>query len=136
MYASTTLRQGDVYTRVQLRELFSIGRDSTLNNGIFQPRDYDSIWLFVTENKTIDRTPYEDKLDGHTLYWDGQQQGRTDEKIIEHAGRGLELLVFYRTSKSQYPEAGFRYEGQFEYVSHSGAHPTHFILQRVAMGGD
>ncbi len=136
MYTSTALKQGEVYTRVQLRELFSIGRDSTLNNGIFQPKDYDSVWLFVTEKKTADRTPYNDILDGDTLYWDGQQQGRTDVKIIDHVGRGLELLLFYRTSKYQYPEAGFRYEGQFEYVSHSGAQPTHFVLQRVAMDGD
>jgi len=42
-----------------------------------------------------------------------------------------ELLVFYRTSKTEHSGAGFRYEGRFRYVSHTGAQPTHFVLERV-----
>ncbi|RME88331.1 MAG: hypothetical protein D6770_07190, partial [Anaerolineae bacterium] len=34
--------------------------------------------------------------------------------------------------KYEHPGAAFRYEGVFEYVSHHGANPTHFILQRVS----
>jgi hypothetical protein len=52
--------------------------------------------------------------------------------IIEHAQRGLELLVFYRPSRYVFPGAGFRYEGPFRYESHEGSGPTSFVLRRVA----
>lgn len=130
MYTSSDLRKGEIYTRAELRERFEVGSDTTLNTGVFQPRDSHSIWLFVTEKKTPDRTQYKDQLEGDTLRWDGQQEGRTDQKIIQHILLGLELLVFYRKSKSEYPGAGFKYEGRFRYVAHSGGQPTHFVLKR------
>jgi hypothetical protein len=131
MKTSETLIVGEIYTRNQLRKMFSI-RDATINTGTFRPKGHDSVWLFVTENKTPDRTQYYDHLDGDTLHWDGQLQGRTDHWIIGHKGQGLELLLFYRKSKSEYPGAGFRYEGPFEYVSHKGKHPTRFTLRRAS----
>ncbi len=111
--------------------MFSI-RDATINTGTFRPKGHDSVWMFVTENKTPDRTQYYDHLDHDVLHWDGQTQGRTDHWIIGHKAKGLELLLFYRKSKSEYPGAGFRYEGPFEYVSHQGKHPTRFILRRAS----
>jgi hypothetical protein len=51
--------------------------------------------------------------------------------IIEHNVGGLELVVFYRDDPDTYAEAGFRYEGVFEYVQHTGSHPTSFVLRRA-----
>lgn len=130
LFTSGELHEGEVYTRDALRQQFNI-TDATINTGIFQPAGYDSIWLFVTERKASDMTDYQDLLDGDILYWDGQTSGRKDALIVEHERRGLELLVFYRLSKQQYPGAGFMYEGRFRYVSHSGAEPTHFVLRRI-----
>jgi len=127
--ASTQLEQGTVYTRDDLRERFKIV-DATLDTGIFQPAGFNSIWLFVTEEKTLDRTQYEDKLEGDILRWQGQLKGRKDAMVIEHEKRGLELMVFYRRKKYEHPHAGFRYEGVFKYVSHEGSGPTTFKLQR------
>jgi putative restriction endonuclease len=62
---------------------------------------------------------------------DGQTQGRTDNFVIEHGERGLELLLFYREEKNQYPRAAFRFEGIFRYISHSGAKPAQFYLTRL-----
>jgi 5-methylcytosine-specific restriction protein A len=126
---SRQLTVGKVYTRDDLRKLFDI-QDATLNTGIFQPRDSDSIWLFITEQKQSDRTQYHDLLRGDALDWDSQPSGRKDDLIIEHGRRGLEILVFYRKEKYQHPHAGFRYEGPFRYVSHSGRRPAHFVLAR------
>jgi hypothetical protein len=84
----------------------------------------------VTENKTPDRTPYEDKLLGNELITDGQLAGRTDNLIMEHKTLGLELLVFHRIDKFQYDRAGFRYEGVFRYVSATGTNPRKFCLFR------
>jgi hypothetical protein len=125
----TALVKGDIYTRDDLRNLFKI-RDATLNNGVFRFRERGEVWLFVTENKQADREQYVDKLAGDSLYWQGQRLGRTDSLIIDHKRTGANLLLFYRRAKYEFEGAGFRYEGFFEYVSHSGSHPTSFMLRR------
>ena len=129
LLASERLDPGSIYTRNELSTLFDI-KDATLNNGIFRPKGYDSVWLFITEHKTSDRVQYADRLRGDTLYMQGQRLGRTDTLILEHRKRGLELLLFHRKSKYEYPYAGFRYVGIFSYKHHSGSNPTSFILSR------
>jgi hypothetical protein len=131
-YSALTI--GNVYTRNDLRELFGIG-DATLNTGVFYLKERHEIWLFVTENKPADREQYLDKLTGDTLYWQGQLMGRTDSLIVNHMRSGNNLLLFYRTAKYEFPGAGFRYEGTFEYVRHSGNHPTDFVLRRAVRQG-
>ena len=118
-----------IYTRDDLRNLFSI-TDATLNTGIFRPKGTSSVWLFITEEKTADRTPYRDQLQGDVLYWQGQISSRKDPLIINHQTRGLELLVFFRKKKSEYLGFGFRYLGPFVYLRHEGNKPTNFVLQR------
>ncbi|KQN98140.1 MULTISPECIES: HNH endonuclease [Stenotrophomonas] len=130
MKSSQKLEIGKVYTRDQLRALFGI-TDATLNNGIFPHKGYQSVWLFVTEDKTADRTQYHDHLDGDTLTMQGQTMGRTDHYILHHQAHGNELILFHRMRKYQYPGAGFVYQGPFEYVSHSGGGPTTFQLVRA-----
>ena len=120
---------GEIYTRADLKKLFNI-QDASINNGIFQPKGTDSVWLFVTEKKTSDRVQYLDALINDTLQMDGQLKGRTDHLITEHHIRGLELLVFHRREKYEHQGAGFRYEGAFEYERHSGSAPTSFVLKR------
>lgn len=129
MKTSDTLNYQAVYTRAQLKQMFGIV-DATINTGVFQPKGHHSVWLFVTQRKTADRTQYHDLLEGDRLVWDGQTSGRSDRLIIEHEQRGLELLLFYRQHKYQHPGAGFRYEGRFKYISHTGQHPAQFVLQR------
>ena len=129
MKTSGLLSVGEIYTRNQLSEMFNI-TDKTINTGTFRPKGHDSVWLFVTQNKTPDRTQYHDLLDNDVLHWDGQTMGRTDHWIIGHENQGLELLLFYRKDKRQYPGYGFMYEGPFRYVEHSGSHPTRFKLRR------
>ena len=124
-----SLVKGNIYTRANLRELFKIS-DNTIDTGVFPLKERRQAWLFVTENKPADREQYVDKLVGDTLYWQGQRQGRTDHRIIDHKQTGEKLLVFYRRAKYEFDHAGFRYEGMFEYVSHSGGGPTNFVLRR------
>lgn len=88
----------------------------------------------MTEKKTPDRTQYHDLLGEDVLEWDSQPTGRKDRLIIEHEQRGLELLLFYRKEKYEFPGAGFRYEGPFEYQSHAGQGPAHFRLKRASSG--
>src|ERR1051326_7713350 len=131
MYTSASLVEGHVYTREALQKQFQI-TDQTLFTGIFRPAGHDSIWLFITEQKSADHTQYIDRLDGDMLSWQGQTKGLKDQLIIDHKAKGLELLVFYRKAKYEFPGAGFRYEGRFAYISHSGSRPTSFRLERIA----
>jgi predicted restriction endonuclease len=119
-----------VYTREDLRREFGI-TDATLNTGVFRPKGTASIWLFVTEEKTADRTQYHDRLEEGVLHWQGQTSGRTDDLIIGHRDRGLEILLFLRKRKYEFPGAGFRYAGRFQYEAHTGSNPTSFTLRRL-----
>ncbi|UYZ58036.1 DUF3427 domain-containing protein [Hymenobacter latericus] len=126
-YTSENLNISEVYSRQDLRNQFGIN-DATINTGVFRPRNTKSVWLFVTEEKTADKTQYKDKLDGNMLKWQGQLSGRTDQLIISHEAENIELLVFYRRNKSEYPGAAFRYLGRFKYHSHQAGHPASFVL--------
>jgi serine/threonine protein kinase len=121
---------GQVYTRQNLRDIFSI-KDATINNGIFPVKDRSEIWLFVTEEKPRDRVQYKDLLIGDVLQWQGQLKGGKDKLIIEHEQNDQGLHLFYRKKKYEHEGAGFRYEGEFYYVSHiPGKLPTSFTLRR------
>jgi hypothetical protein len=125
---STLVTEGSIYTREELKELLH-SRDATINTGVFRPAGFSSILIFITKNKTPDRTQYKDRLEGNTLYWQGQTTGRTDALIVEHRRRDLELLVFYRDHKGEHPGAGFCYKGTFTYVTHKPGHPSDFVLR-------
>lgn len=112
MKTSKHLVLGEIYSRQTLSDRFHI-RDASIRNGVFRPKGHDSAWLFVTERKTPDRTPYSYRLTNRALFMDGQTSGRTDYLIEDHQSLGLELLVFYRQYRDQYPEFGFRYEAHF-----------------------
>ncbi len=128
---SERLGIGELYSRNWLRDTFEI-TDRTLYTGIFKPKDHDSVWIFITEDKTADRTPYRDELEGDDLFMEGQLKGRTDDLLIDHGGGGLELLVFYRKRKDEYPDYAFRYEGPFAYAGHESQGPTSFHLRRIS----
>ena len=130
IYSSQGLKLGAIYTRRELAKQWNI-RDATINNGVFSPKFHSSVWLFVTENKSSDRTPYKDRLQENVLEWQGQMSGRSDTLIISHSEVGKELLLFYRNDKFQYPGAGFRYEGAFRYQAHYPTKPTTFLLRRA-----
>lgn len=128
-YASDKLVPGEIYSRASLRSIFRT-KDATLNTGVFKPKNYSSIWLFVTRKKATNQPKYVDHLVGDTLHWQGQASGKSDSLIVEHKQRELELLLFYRDESKQFPDSGFRYEGRFEYVEHKAGRPTSFILRR------
>jgi 5-methylcytosine-specific restriction protein A len=134
-YSSDYLTQLNLYSRENLKNSFQI-TDATINNGIFAPKGFDSIWVFITEKKTSDRTPYQDFFDGTTLIFEGQMQGRTDDLLINHQKDGTEILVFYRIRKDEHLNYSFRYLGKFDYLSHKGEKPTQFVLQSLQLAID
>ena len=126
--ASDQLTEGQPYTRAELRQLFGTA-DATIETGVFRPSGYDSVWLFITREAASDPQFQSRLVDVNTLIWSGQLT-RHNQLVITHESRGLELLVFYRESQTQYPSAGFSYLGGFEYQSHTGTSPALFTLTR------
>jgi hypothetical protein len=86
--------------------------------------------LFITDEKTADRTQYEDRFVGDDLHFEGQTAGRTDALIREHRERGLEIILFHRERKDERPDYSFRFEGVFVYVGSESGPPTRFHLRR------
>jgi putative restriction endonuclease len=127
---SDYLSVGEIYTRENLKQKFSIS-DATINTGIFRPSGHSSIWIFVTKEKTKDRTQYLDDLNDDVLHWQGQTSGRKDNLIITHETNALEILLFYRKKIYEHAGAGFRFEGRFRYINHHGAQPASFTLRKV-----
>ena len=129
MLASEKLTQGSIYTRNELSGLFKTN-DATIRTGLFKPQGYSSIFLFITEEKEPHQVQYKDSLDGDELRIEGQTSGRTNKTLINHVSSGDEVLLFHRKSKSEYPNFGFKYEGLFQYVSHTGEKPASFVFSR------
>jgi 5-methylcytosine-specific restriction protein A len=129
--ASDSLVLQTVYSREAIKEQFNI-TDASIKNGIFKPKDFSSVWLFITEEKSPDRTQYKDYFDGLILHFEGQTMKRTDDLIINSEIDGNEILVFYRKRKNEFSNFGFRYLGRFIYYSHISSEkplePTKFIL--------
>ncbi len=73
-FASEKLKIGELYSRNSLAKQFHI-TDATLNTGVFRPKAYSSVWLFVTRNKPANRPQYVDQLAGDELHWQGQSAG-------------------------------------------------------------
>lgn len=119
---------GSSYSRKEISALLSTN-DSNINNGLFKPKDKNFAIIFVTENKSKDRTPYKDMLEGNILEWDGQLKGRTDKLVINHARLGLDLILMYRFSRNERPDHSFVCLGRLAYTNHEGSNPTHFYLR-------
>ena len=119
---------GRRYSRKEISILLSTN-DSNINNGVFKPKDRKFAIIFVTENKTKDRTQYKDMLEGDILEWDGQLKGHTDNLVINHVGLGLDLILMYRISRNEKPNHSFVCLGRLAYLNHEGSNPTHFYLR-------
>jgi len=137
--SSQALAVNAVYSREDLKKQFSI-TDASIKNGIFKPKDFSSVWLFVTEEKTPDRTQYKDFFDGFSLQFEGQTMARTDSLIYNHEADENEILVFYRKKKGEFANYGFTYLGRFRYQSHTPGkaplEPTKFIFYPLDIATD
>jgi hypothetical protein len=65
-FASEKLKVGEIYSRKSWKELFPT-KDATINTGVFKPKNYSSVWFFVTRKKAANQPKYVDNLVGSTL---------------------------------------------------------------------
>lgn len=60
---SESLVAGNIYTREDLKYLFTLA-DARIETGVDRPRENQSMWLFITEDKTDGRRHYRNTLGG------------------------------------------------------------------------
>lgn len=124
---------GKTYTRGEISKLLQ-SKDSNIRNGVFRPKGRDFIIIFVTENKTKDRTQYKDHLAGDLLLWEGQKSGRTDSDIIRHLEDRKELLLMYRLFRKERLDYSFLYVGRLLYITHRKGSPSNFQFRLLDYG--
>ena len=132
MRTSDSLVIGESYSRARLGEMFGLA-PIAFQRGVFKPKDHASVWVFVTEEAGDGVDPRGSVLRGDVLHWGGVSGGRSEALVLEHAARGLELVLFHRRNAAQYPDRGFRYEGAFAYdpAAADAEAPTRFVLRRI-----
>lgn len=107
---------GRTYSRRDLAALWGYASFHALARGVVTPAGENTVILFVTENKKPDREPYQDRLVGPLLYWEGPTDHFAEDRMRPDHHQGEEIHVFYRREAKD----DFTYLGQVETVSYKG----------------
>jgi putative restriction endonuclease len=91
-----SIPKGAVRDRNQLAEHWGYASFHAIGRGVFTPAGQNIIVLFVTEDKQDSATQYADRLEGETLYWEGEDKHGNDRRIADADNAGDEIHVFYR----------------------------------------
>jgi Domain of unknown function (DUF3427) len=118
---------GDTYSRIELARIWGYRTFHAIAKGVVTPAGDDKIVLFVTENKKSDREPYEDRLVGSTLHWEGPTDHLAEERMRPGRGGSDEIHVFYRRDA----DADFKYLGEVDVTGYTGyvSQPSRFTFR-------
>lgn len=91
------LKVGDKYTSKELAEMWNYKSYHALIKGVVTPKDSNYIILFVTKEKQIGATPYEDELRDNILYMTGQKEHGSDKRLASNLNNDIdEIYLFFR----------------------------------------
>lgn len=119
---------GKLYSRDNLTELWNYKGRQALSRGVVTPTNSNQIILFVTKEKQKSYTQYSDYISENFLYWDGEQSGINNTRIINSAVNNDEIHLFYRPKHHE----NFGYMGKLileTYINDSL--PYKFIFRRL-----
>ena len=88
--------QGKKYSRPTLAKLWGYKSYEAIARGVVTPRADNKIILFVTEEKQPSAEPYQDKLSGKTLAWEGPNDHFAEDRMISAHQSDDEIHLFYR----------------------------------------
>jgi hypothetical protein len=106
--------KGNTYSRQQLATMWGYAGYQAIARGVVTPRDDNKIVLFVTEEKQSSSEPYDDKLDGDMLEWEGPNDHFAEARMTRMELDGDEIHLFHRDRH----HADFVYLGQLNVISH------------------
>lgn len=122
-----SLKIGEFYDRNHLTELWSYKGRQALSRGVVTPASTNAIILFVTKEKQNSATQYNDYINDDFLYWEGEEKGANNNRIISAKVNGDSIHLFYRLKHHTY----FKYLGIIELVDFFEKidRPLQFIFQ-------
>lgn len=100
------LKIGGFYDRNFLTKLWGYSGRQAISKGVVTPSNSNSIVLFVTKEKQRSLTQYDDYINDGFLYWEGEEKGGNNNRIINAAGNHHPIHLFYR----------YRHHAEFKYM--------------------
>lgn len=88
---------GQQYSAVQLARIWGYQSHHPLVKGMVTPSGTNIIILFVTKEKQVGSTPYEDDIRGNILYMMGQVKHGSDKRLQKNLNtRQDNIFLFFR----------------------------------------
>jgi len=100
------LKVGGFYDRIFLAKLWGYQGHEAISKGVITPASSNSIVLFVTKDKQRSSTQYEDYISDDYLYWEGEEKGGNNKRIINATKDHHPIHLFYR----------YRHHTDFKYM--------------------
>jgi hypothetical protein len=124
------LELGGAYSRCELADKWGYAGREALTRGVFCPAGDDKILLFVTQVKRQDLTQYKDHISEDMLFWEGETQHRSDDRVACAAERGEHIFLFYRRRE----RSPFTFLGEVRSVWHQfhSDRPSQFVFRLAA----
>jgi putative restriction endonuclease len=122
----TTIKLNKEYDRPTLANLWGYESHHAISRGVVSPQGKNLIVLFVTKEKQQSSTQYQDHIDQDILFWEGEQQHRSDLRI---ASAKDNIHVFYRDRH----HSNFTYKGRAALKHHQlfSNRPSKFVFHLV-----
>lgn len=126
------LQLGQEYGRPELAMLWGYATWNAIARGVITPAGDNKIVLFVTREKQEALTQYQDHFEGDRLHWEGETDHANDSRVVNAAGAGDEIHLFYRERH----HSDFTYFGLVTLIEHTlnRETPSQFVFEtpRVA----
>jgi putative restriction endonuclease len=129
MVEFSKIKAGHYYSRKTLALLWNYKAHQALSRGVVTPANTKTIVLFVTMEKQSSLTQYTDYINYDYLYWEGEEKGGNNQRIINSSVNGDTIHLFYRHRHHQ----DFQYIGTVELKSfvRSETNPFQFIFKII-----
>ena len=107
MVSFVNLNVGDFYSRNKLADLWGYDGYQAISRGVITPKKTNIVVLFVTMEKQSSLTQYSDYISDDYLYWEGEEKGGSNQRIINSGLNKDSIHLFYRHRHHQ----DFEYKG-------------------------
>jgi hypothetical protein len=121
-----SIKVGSQWDRPALAKLWGYESFHAIAKGAVTPRNDNKVILFITEEKQTSATQYEDSLTGNVLRIEGENDHRSDRRMIEAEENGDEIHLFHR----QRHHTPFTYLGRLRLKSYKqfSPKPSQFVF--------
>jgi putative restriction endonuclease len=123
---------GKYYSRENLTAIWNYKGRQALSRGVVTPSNTNKIILFVTKETQKSYTQYSNYISDDYLYWDGEQGGTNNSRIINSTANNDEIHLFYRPKHHQ----NFEYKGRVTLETYIGDTLPYKFVFRIIVGDD